>query len=122
MTDKKNVLLVEDQKVLAMMTQSWLEDIGTKVVLATNGIQAKSCLAEHNIDFIITDLVMPEMDGLGLLKWMESKNIEIPTVVISGISDKSEIQALTRFSNVLKVLEKPLTMDQLVDVQLLING
>ncbi len=122
MTNKKTILVVEDQKVLAMMTQSWLEDIGTNVVLASNGIKAKNCLMKQPIDIVITDLVMPEMDGLGLLNWMKKHDINLPTIVISGISDKDQLDEIKQFSNVIKILEKPLTMDQLIDVQIFIDG
>ena len=122
MTLNKHILLVEDQEILAMMTQAWLEDMGVTVTTVENGIKAKPELINNHFDLIMTDLLMPELDGLGLLQWMQEKSITTPTMVISGISDPEQLAKLRKFPNVIQILEKPLTMDQLIDVQHYILG
>lgn len=118
----KTVLLVEDQPLLAMMTEMWLVDLGLKVTRCENGIEAKNILKKEQFNYLVTDLVMPNLDGAGLLDWMVSEGISIPTIIITGINDAEEIKKVQRIPFVNAVLEKPLTPQQLESAKLLIDG
>jgi len=118
---KKTVLLVEDQPLLAMMTSMWLSDMGLEVVESENGVMAKKQLETQSFDFLVTDLVMPKLDGAGLLEWMQEKAITPPTIVITGINNQQEVERIKRFAFVKAVLEKPLTPDQLCEAQHIID-
>lgn len=113
----KKVLLVEDQKVIAMTTESWLQDNGVEVDAVPNGKKAAVCLLNEYYDLVITDLMMPEMDGVALLEWMQHKGIDTDTVVISGVDDPDVISKVNAFPNVIKVIEKPITLTQLAELQ-----
>ncbi|MCC2606842.1 MULTISPECIES: response regulator [Pseudomonadota] len=123
MTDNnKTVLLVEDQPMLAMMTQMWLSDLGLTVVVSNDGLMAKRLLESQSFDYMVTDLVMPNLDGAGLLEWMQEAGLAIPTIVISGINDAQELAKIRAYPFVREVLEKPLTPEQLLDAQVLLNA
>lgn len=123
MTDiKKTVLLVEDQPLLAMMTQMWLSDMGLEVVVSDNGVIAKRLLESQSFSFVVTDLVMPKLDGAGLLEWMQEADITPPTIVVTGINDHQEISRIKNIPFVISVLEKPLTPEQLTEAQVLIDS
>lgn len=123
MTDsKRTVLLVEDQPMLAMMTQMWLNDLGLSVVVSNDGLMAKRLLENQQFHFIVTDLVMPNLDGAGLLEWMQSEGLTTPTIVVTGINDSKELAKINSYSFVKAVLEKPLTPEQLIDAQVLLNA
>lgn len=123
MTDlKKTVLLVEDQPLLAMMTNMWLSDMGLEVVVSDNGVMAKRLLETQPFSFVVTDLVMPKLDGAGLLEWMQEQGITPPTIVVTGVNDQNEIERIKQIPFVISVLEKPLTPEQLTEAQLLIDS
>lgn len=118
----KSVLLVEDQPLLAMMTKMWLNDMGFEVVVSDDGIMAKRLLETQQFSFIVTDLIMPKLDGAGLLEWMQQSQTLTPTIVVTGLNDKKEIAKIEAFEFVIAVLEKPLTPDQLSRAQSLLNA
>lgn len=58
------ILLVDDEELLRAEVQEMLEIQGFHVITAPNGQQALVCLNEQKVDLVITDLVMPKMDGI----------------------------------------------------------
>lgn len=119
---KKNVLLVEDQPLLAMMTKMWLNDMGLEVVTSDDGVMAKKLMESQDFSFVVTDLIMPKLDGAGLLEWMQETQITPPTIVVTGINDIKELAKIKAYPFVISVLEKPLTPDQLEEARSLINA
>ena len=87
---QKNILIVEDEKPLAHALTAKLTKSGFAVTAAENGEEALEHLTSGAFDLVITDLVMPGMDGFGLLTAMKEKNIHIPTVVLSNLSQESD--------------------------------
>lgn len=67
-SDKKRALIVEDSKSLAKMLSFLFMSRGIEVATATNGKEAMERIKEAAPDIIITDLMMPEMDGFELCK------------------------------------------------------
>lgn len=78
------ILLVDDEELLRAGVQEMLELQGFMVITAANGEQALACLAEKHIDLIITDLVMPKMDGIDFVQLLRKSWPDIPVIVVSG--------------------------------------
>ena len=66
--EKKQVLVVDDEANLRRILAAMLQREGHDVHLAENGESALQILREHHIDLVITDLKMPRMDGMELLR------------------------------------------------------
>ena len=81
---KATILLVEDEELLRAGVQEVLEIQGYKVITAPDGEQALACLAAQTIDLIITDLVMPKMDGVDFVKQLRKIKPDLPVIVVSG--------------------------------------
>ena len=81
---KATILLVEDEELLRAGVQEVLEIQGYKVITAPDGEQALACLAAQTIDLIITDLVMPKMDGVDFVKQLREIKPDLPVIVVSG--------------------------------------
>ena len=81
---KATILLVEDEELLRAGVQEVLEIQGYKVITAPDGEQALACLAAEPIDLIITDLVMPKMDGIDFVKQLREIKPDLPVIVVSG--------------------------------------
>jgi len=81
---KPLILLVEDEELLRAGVQEMLEIQGYEVVTAQNGSLALACLAKQPVDLIITDLVMPQMDGIDFVAQLRKLNPDVPVIVVSG--------------------------------------
>ena len=81
---KATILLVEDEELLRAGVQEVLEIQGYNVITAPDGEQALACLVAQTIDLIITDLVMPKMDGVDFVKQLRKIKPDLPVIVVSG--------------------------------------
>ncbi len=87
------ILVVEDNDKIRQLIITILKNIGFENVFeANNGKAGWDCLKKKEIDLVLTDLMMPEMDGLELLKMIRtgSKNFKDVPVLMITASDKSE--------------------------------
>jgi CheY-like chemotaxis protein len=78
------ILLVDDEELLRAGVQEMLEMSGYEVITATNGHEAMVCLKQHTIDLVITDLVMPKMDGVDFVEQLRQIWPDVPVIVVSG--------------------------------------
>lgn len=96
---KKNplILLAEDVTFLADMMKLALEPHGVTVDIVTNGREAIEAMKKKKYDMLLLDILMPEVDGYGVLEHMKEKNTQIPTIIVSNISsgeDRRRCKAL----------------------------
>ncbi len=78
------ILLVEDEELLRSGIQELLEINGFKVIGAGDGAQALQWLAEAPVDLIVTDLVMPNMNGVDFVLRVREIHPDLPVIVVSG--------------------------------------
>lgn len=78
------VLVIDDEEVVLKSLRRTLERHHHYVDLALSSSSALERLAQHDYDLVITDLMMPEMNGIELLHRMRSLNLSIPVLVITG--------------------------------------
>lgn len=82
------ILVAEDDDINFKLLHFVLSRMNYKVIRATNGKQAVSMFATNpNVDLIITDLSMPEMDGIEATKQIRAINKEIPIIIQTGYSE-----------------------------------
>ena len=112
----KNVLVVDDEETLLLIMVNRFEDYADQfnVFTARNGKEAVEVLESESIDFLVTDLKMPEMDGIELLALMSSKYPHIPAMAMSAFSTP-EIEKKLAQMGTLQVLDKPVNFDLLAD-------
>jgi two-component system cell cycle sensor histidine kinase/response regulator CckA len=89
MTGQGTVLLVEDEDAVRSFATRALESRGYTVLAANSGVEALDLLdAEaHGIDLVVSDVVMPEMDGPTLLKELRRRNPKIKIIFVSGYAE-----------------------------------
>ncbi len=88
-----NVLVVEDDKNLKKLMVTYLKRNNYTVFEANNGIHALDIIDKQYIDLVISDVMMPGMDGFELLNELRTSNYEIPIMLITAkgdISDKKQ--------------------------------
>lgn len=79
-----HILLVEDSPVVMMSVREILVTAGHRVEEANTGKEALDRLRHQKFDLIVTDIWMPEMDGIQFLKEMRGVGNEMPVIVVSG--------------------------------------
>ncbi len=80
------ILLVEDEDLLRNGVQEMLELHDFHVIGAGDGLEALEWLEEAHVDLVITDLVMPHMDGVDFVRRLREKRPTLPVIVVSGSS------------------------------------
>ncbi len=86
-----NILLIEDDAVLADGLTHTLSGSGYSVTSATSGAYAKQWLLAQDFDLIVLDLGLPDMDGLELLRTLRSRKVPVPILILTardGVNDR----------------------------------
>src|SRR5882757_3795507 len=82
--ERKQVLIVDDEPNLRKILSAQLARDGYDVMTAEDGEQGLAILREHHIDLVITDLKMPKVDGMQLLREAIAEDPELPIVMITA--------------------------------------
>ena len=89
------VLVVEDDDDTRRLLEEILRDADYRVVVAADGLEATSQLGRQRVDAVITDVVMPTLDGMKLLEFIHENKIAAPVIVLTGREDEgTEIRGL----------------------------
>mgnify|MGYP002551171151 CR=1 FL=1 len=110
-------LLVEDERqVMESMAEfvPWKELGFAAPLMAANGLEALKILETNRADLIVSDVRMPRMNGVELLKTLRERGDETPFLFISGFSDKEYLMAAIRYHAV-DYLEKPVMAQELAE-------
>ena len=114
-TGQGTILLVEDEDGLRALNARGLVSRGYSVLQAANGVEAMAVLekADGAVDLVVSDVVMPEMDGPTLLKEMRKRNPELKIIFVSGYAEGAFQKHLPEHGQ-FAFLPKPFTLKQLV--------
>jgi len=121
---RPSVLVVDDESIIAQLVADLLDGEGYEVETAADGRAALDRLAQRSYDVVLSDLRMPEIDGLGLFRAIEQRHPELLRrfVFITGTSAQAEYQGFIDDAKV-PVLTKPFDVaDLLRVVQRLVAG
>ena len=109
------VLIVDDEPDVLLLLRVNLEAAGYQTVLAADGETALIKIDESDPDVVLLDIMMPVMDGWGVLRALSERDNAPRVVVVSAkSSDRDIVRALT--SGALDYITKPFDPDDLVDV------
>jgi two-component system, cell cycle sensor histidine kinase and response regulator CckA len=115
LTGQGTILLVEDEEGLRGLNARGLRSRGYTVLEAANGVEAIDVLAARGapVDLVVSDVVMPEMDGPTMLKEMRAKNPELKVIFVSGYAEDAFEKSLPEGEQ-FNFVPKPFTLAQLV--------
>ena len=116
MTGQGTILLVEDEEGLRALNARGLKSRGYNVIEAGNGVEAIEALEKNGgqVDLVVSDVVMPEMDGPTLLKELRKRNPSLKMIFVSGYAEdafEKSLPAGEKFS----FLPKPFTLKLLIE-------
>ena len=108
------LLLVEDEDAVRMFSARALRNKGYTVLEAPSGEAAMEVLGngENQIDLLITDVVMPQMDGPSLIREVRERRPDIKVICISGYAEDAFRKKLDKSSDI-HFLPKPFSLNQL---------
>jgi CheY-like chemotaxis protein len=109
------VLIVEDDEIIRDFLQDSLEMKGFVPTWARDGAEALVSLDQDEVDLVLSDVRMPEMDGIELTRRIAERWPNLPVVLITGIHAEERDRILAE-SGAKAVLPKPLRIKQLVEV------
>ncbi len=110
------VLLVEDDFSLLDMFRRTLERAGFEVITATHGVTALALFGERAIDLVVTDILLPQMDGFELIRRLKKDSPDVPIIAISGMDDSPQFRDKAMKSGAEAALAKPISRQHLVDL------
>jgi two-component system cell cycle sensor histidine kinase/response regulator CckA len=114
LTGQGTVLLVEDEEGLRALNARGLASRGYTVLQAANGLEALEIFDEEaQVDLVVSDVVMPEMDGPTLLRELRQRNPELKVIFVSGYAEEAFQKSLPEGEQ-FSFLAKPFTLKQLV--------
>lgn len=118
----KTVLLVDDDHLVQKSIAMQLENEGYTVLRADNGKNALAIIRESDIDVVVTDILMPEMEGLELIRAIKAERPDLPVIAISGGGTQArpirilplDILSISERLGAHNSLAKPFTTDALI--------
>lgn len=115
MSRTHQILIVEDNPNMSSLLSDILEFFDYKAVGAQDGEEALKVLGEESFDLVITDLRMPKMGGIDLLRTIKDKFPHLPVVVITGF-DNDSYRSDASAAHADGFLCKPFKVDQIKEL------
>ncbi len=117
-TEIRNILIVDDEKLfiksIADGLKAYEKKHHFKMLSAKNGLEALEVFKTHDIALLITDLRMPEMDGITLIAHVHNEFPKVPIIVMTAFGSP-QIEKQVKKMGILHYLEKPIGFDELRD-------
>ena len=98
MSGRKSILVIDDEPMVVAALRDLLEDEGYEVVTATSGPEGLEVFSESDPDLVITDMRMPEVTGVEVLKAIRRENSELPVIVLSAAASKEAAERVAELS------------------------
>ncbi len=115
LVDQRSVLLVDDEPLLVELLKSYLEPLGLKVFTAGNGRTALQTIENNSIHAVISDIAMPDMDGLSFLAALKLLPKPVPVPMLTAFGDSENILQALRLGAV-DFLQKPFDENEVIAV------
>jgi putative nucleotidyltransferase with HDIG domain len=107
--ETENILVVDDEEAIREVVSTMLQAKGYHCTAVQNGRVAQDEVKKCTPDLVLSDMIMPEMDGIRLLEWMRQYDPEVPVIMVTAIHDISTaLEAIRRgaYDYILKPFEK----------------
>ena len=115
------ILIVDDIPDIRELLSIILSDAGYEVLSASNGLEAIEILASNSIDLVVTDILMPKMDGIELINRAKESHKNLQFILISGggrhMVDKVDynyLDTVKKLTGVDTVFNKPFKPEELI--------
>jgi len=109
------ILVVDDEEPLLEILVRFLSGLGHNVLSATDGADALTILEDGGVDLLVTDINLPEVDGIQVLNAVRADGRTLPAIAMSGggTFDKSLLLGSAELLGAVETLAKPFELDDL---------
>ncbi|HEY3242094.1 MAG TPA: response regulator [Phycisphaerae bacterium] len=109
------ILVADDDAHMVRLIAMWLSRNGHQVIEVTDGEMAQAALTAQAIDLVVSDVNMPKVDGIGLVRWVRAQlKSDIPIVLLSSRCDQSTMAAQVAGFGV-RIHPKPFSPSRLME-------
>jgi two-component system response regulator (stage 0 sporulation protein F) len=109
------ILIIDDEEMMRILLRSALQSAGYEVVEAANGRQGLELYRQRPTDLIITDIAMPELNGLDLILELTRHFLRAKVIAISGLGGEKHVLDVAKLLGARQTFQKPFSMPQLLD-------
>lgn len=111
----KKILIVEDEKPLSKVLSNKLIFAGFETRNAFDGREALGILEKEKFDLLILDIVMPKIDGYGVLSKLKIMKIKLPVIVISNLSQEEDIRRVKELGAADYIVKSDISLTEIVE-------
>jgi DNA-binding NtrC family response regulator len=108
------ILIIDDEGIIRVLLRSALEAAGYEVTQATNVRQGIELYRHRPTDLVITDILMPELNGLEMLLALTREFIHAKVIAISGAGQEMKVLDVAKLLGARRTFQKPLNMPELL--------
>lgn len=108
-----SILIVEDDLTFSTMLKTWLSKKGFDVEAVGNCARARKCIASEKINLVLSDLRLPDQDGMQLLTWMREMQITTPFIMMTSYGEIQNAVAAMKLGAT-DYIKKPIQPDELL--------
>ena len=112
---KRKILIVEDNISLSQMQKDWFAQAGYDAVTAMNEPVARSLIRKITFDLILSDVRLPEGDGISLLEWLRKEKRDIPFIITTEYVSVSDVVRTIKLGAI-DYLPKPVHREHLLEL------
>ncbi len=112
---RAKILVIDDEAIVRISCRRTLEPLGHEVDTANDGVEGLRMLREKTYDLVLTDLKMPNMDGLEVAAQIGASQPDLKIILITGYSTIDTAERAEQFG-LYHYMEKPYTPDALIKV------
>lgn len=96
------ILVVDDEKNILRLYKAELEDEGYSIVTANTGQEALEVFDRENPDLVTLDIMMPDMDGIQVLRQIKQKNSQVPVIMLTAYDYRDDFSVWVSDAYVVK--------------------
>jgi len=109
------ILVIDDEEMMRVLLRSTLKGPGYEVVEAANGRQGLELYRRRPTDLVITDILMPEMNGLDMILELTRYFLDAKVIAISGEGGEKNVLDVAKLLGARRTFHKPFSMLELLD-------
>jgi DNA-binding response OmpR family regulator len=113
--DKKKILIIEDEEAIVKPLAMKLELSGFSVAKAYDGEQGLALMEKEKFDLVLLDLMMPKIDGFGVLTALKAKGSTIPVIVATNLNQPDDVSRVFELGCSSYYIKSDTTLEQIAE-------
>ncbi len=108
------ILVIDDEELIRTLLRSALEGAGHEVIEARNGRVGLELYRQRPADLVITDILMPELNGLDMILELTRGFLNVKVIAMSGVQSEENVLDVAKLLGARQTFHKPLNLQQLL--------